>query len=666
MRACSLVFFLLVCTTVFGQTTFNADSVEKIFNALPDSIKIREANKLMQYYMDADFKKSMHYARQAFALTEKIDNKKDIAYTYISWAIAQYNFGKYDSCLYYNLEALKIYQSLRDTVKMAVAYNNISGAYNALGDQSASAYYSYKAYTIYKARKNWRKVAIACLNLSSSFFESGDYKSTLLWSRRAYEYYQQAQQPAEFGYAIQVFIDVYIARKQIDSASVYLREMHQLNRQYPNEYLETISLSQRGEVYALQGKYDSAILMAKQCINFYETLDMPESVFQTRLSIARAYMATQQWEEALRHAREAHATSMRIKSKQMIVKSSIVLSDFYKARHQLDKALEYASLASVYKDSIMQQSLRGSIEGRFFDVKLEEETQEKLQAIQKLEQREAVIGTQWVVIALITTGLCIMVVIAYLIRRVGRYRKKLNTQLSTNNQRLSELNHEINGLVNTIVHDLKSPLHSVQGILSIIQRSVDNTPETTELIGLANKSLNNGHEIIRQLLELREEEDNPSQLKLSEITAQEVMEDMQGSFAATARQKNITLSTDYKECRFVSDKILLLRVLNNLVSNALKFSGPQTEVKIVLKQENQHVVIEVSDQGPGFRPEDMDKIYGKFQKLSARPTAGENSNGLGLATVHLLVKHLQGTIALQTQQGKGSVFTVTLQKEIGI
>lgn len=226
-------------------------------------------------------------------------------------------------------------------------------------------------------------------------------------------------------------------------------------------------------------------------------------------------------------------------------------------------------------------------------MKLEEETQKMLHAIETLEQREAVIGRQWIVIILITIGLCSMIVLV--IRRVGQYRKKLNSQLSTSNQRLSELNHEINGLVHTIVHDLKSPLHSVQGILAIIQRSIKGTPETTELIGLANKSLNNGHDIIRQLLELREGEGNPGQLKLSKITAQEVIGDMHGSFDAIAQQKRITLSTDYNDFEFVSDKVLLLRVLNNLVSNALKFSDAETEVKIILKQENDNVVIQVTD-----------------------------------------------------------------------
>ena len=166
----------------YGQTSYNADSVEKIFDALPDSTRIREANQLSRYYLDVDFEKSIRYARVAYSLIEKTDNEYDIAYTYINWAIAQYNFGRYDSCLIYNFKALKMYQTLSDTSKIATAFNNISGAYNALGDHSSAVYYAYKAYNIHYAKKNWLKVAVACLNLSSSFYEAKDYAATLSWA----------------------------------------------------------------------------------------------------------------------------------------------------------------------------------------------------------------------------------------------------------------------------------------------------------------------------------------------------------------------------------------------------------------------------------------------------------------------------------------------------
>ena len=82
------------------------------------------------------------------------------------------------------------------------------------------------------------------------------------------------------------------------------------------------------------------------------------------------------------------------------------------------------------------------------------------------------------------------------------------------------------------------------------------------------------------------------------------------------------------------------------------------------KLETTHITFEVIDQGPGFTETDREKIYGKFQKLSARPTGGESSNGLGLATVSMLVKKLQGTIQLHSSPGQGAAFTVNIPLQV--
>jgi signal transduction histidine kinase len=106
------------------------------------------------------------------------------------------------------------------------------------------------------------------------------------------------------------------------------------------------------------------------------------------------------------------------------------------------------------------------------------------------------------------------------------------------------------------------------------------------------------------------------------------------------------------------DKQLVKRLITNLVSNAVKFSSSGKPVVIQAQTNNQHIVFAVKDEGPGFHPADLEKMYSKFQRLSAQPTGGESSHGLGLAIVDLLVKRLNATIELQTEFGKGSTFTI--------
>ena len=109
-----------------------------------------------------------------------------------------------------------------------------------------------------------------------------------------------------------------------------------------------------------------------------------------------------------------------------------------------------------------------------------------------------------------------------------------------------------------------------------------------------------------------------------------------------------------------TDKSYLSRILDNLISNAIKFSPHGTSMKVEASLENGGIRFSVRDQGPGFSEADKKDLFKKFKKLSARPTGGESSNGLGLAIVKILVDRLGGKIQLNSAQGQGSEFIITI------
>jgi signal transduction histidine kinase len=108
------------------------------------------------------------------------------------------------------------------------------------------------------------------------------------------------------------------------------------------------------------------------------------------------------------------------------------------------------------------------------------------------------------------------------------------------------------------------------------------------------------------------------------------------------------------------DADYLGRIVDNLLTNAIKFSPRNLSVDLAAGRSNGHLWISIKDQGPGFSERDKLQMFQKFKKLSARPTAGETSNGLGLAIVKTLVDRLNGQIDLITGEGKGSEFIVKL------
>ena len=129
-----------------------------------------------------------------------------------------------------------------------------------------------------------------------------------------------------------------------------------------------------------------------------------------------------------------------------------------------------------------------------------------------------------------------------------------------------------------------------------------------------------------------------------------------------ARQKNLKIRAD-----FPADPVLALadssafdQVLDNLLSNALKFSPPDKIVEVAVRPSLRTVECRVRDEGPGFTSEDQALMFHRYKRLSARPTGGEPSTGLGLSIVRKLVLAMRGELLFQSEPGKGAVFTVRL------
>ena len=105
----------------------------------------------------------------------------------------------------------------------------------------------------------------------------------------------------------------------------------------------------------------------------------------------------------------------------------------------------------------------------------------------------------------------------------------------------------------------------------------------------------------------------------------------------------------------------LREAVDNLISNAIKYSPIGGNIELTMSHADEHVVIRVSDEGAGLSEEDVSRLFGRFQRLSARPTGGESSTGLGLSIVKRIVELHGGQVGAQSPgPGRGTTFTIRL------
>src|SRR5262249_51342508 len=129
---------------------------------------------------------------------------------------------------------------------------------------------------------------------------------------------------------------------------------------------------------------------------------------------------------------------------------------------------------------------------------------------------------------------------------------------------------------------------------------------------------------------------------------------------AQAKHQALVLQGDGAACPAVVDSQVTVQVLENLVSNAVKYSPPGKTISVRLKKESGATRCEVRDEGPGLSADDPKKLFGKSARLSAKPTGGEHSTGLGLSIVKKMVEAMGGRVWCESELGKGATFIVEL------
>lgn len=226
-----------------------------------------------------------------------------------------------------------------------------------------------------------------------------------------------------------------------------------------------------------------------------------------------------------------------------------------------------------------------------------------------------------------------------------RYRKSIESQVN---------------LMNITLHDIKNPLASINLANDMLKAESTDKPKMNEVI---KTSVNRIQARLSELLTQSELEETDLLLKIEEIDINEILTRLYNNFDLLARRKKQVIELKYNESlpKIDADKGKISDVLHNLVSNAIKYSYPDSKIKIEAREAGYNLHIEVRDEGQGLDRNDVQKLFMKFAHLSSKPTGKETSTGLGLSIAKSFVELHKGTIyAMSPGKDKGTTFIVSL------
>ena len=246
-----------------------------------------------------------------------------------------------------------------------------------------------------------------------------------------------------------------------------------------------------------------------------------------------------------------------------------------------------------------------------------------------------------------------------------RQLKKNQNIIESRNVQLDEMNQLKNKFIGIAAHDLRNPIVSIIGFTDILLSDYPLSPEDSRrYLQIISAACTTMLDLISDMLDVSVIESGELVLNMGIGSLAKLVDERVQIFEPIATKKNIDMvnqSSDVGDSWFDPNRVG--QILDNLISNAIKFSPTGKQITTTVEDVDDLVMVSITDQGPGISAEDQLRMFDYFQKLHNKPTDEKSGTGLGLAIVKKIVDVHHGTIVVDSEPGSGATFSFVLPKE---
>jgi len=525
-------------------------------------------------------------------------------------------------------ESIKISNSIGDFHIMADSLNCIGIIHDKLSNYSNALKAYLRALRLYEDLESKKKIAIVLSNIGLIYTNINDFKSSLKFYSQALDI---AEEENDNESLLVTNINLGLTHQRLGNltdAERFLTDALILADILNDKHRKSIAYDVKAEI---ESTYDrnKAFNTFNRSLEIKTELNDKRGISNIHLFMGQLHLLDRNLSDAEISFIKSLKIAEDIGLKQNIYKIYKFLSEIYEQREDHKKALEY--LQTAYKKELEYLKEESEVKAKNIATQLEIEQAQKEAELERLKNVELAKALDEV--------------------------KQLNISLN-------ELNIEKNEFMAIAVHDLKNPLQNILSTARVIKNtgilSEDQIKDfTNNIINQTDRMFG----LIKKLLDHNAIEQGNIESHQSSFSLNDLCAELIQNFRDQANKKNIKLIFDNNTADKAvnTDKVLLYEILQNLVSNAIKFSPVNKTVILKTYKINENVNIEITDEGPGFTDKDKERMFSKFAKLSAKPTGDEHSTGLGLSIVKKLCEFIGADISVESKQGFGAKFTVSLK-----
>lgn len=638
----------------------------------------------------------------------------------------EYRFAYPDSTILFAQQAHSLAADLALPIGQAKALNYIGVAYNYKGNPLKAYEYYNEALNVSLQQNDSLQLAYSNNNLGILLFNQGLMAKAYDYYIKSYGIFKKLHDKSGLAYTLQSLGNLQLSQKDFRQSENRFMEAYHLRLELKNKRDIMSSLILLSKLFYEKKEYDKSIRALVSADSVGQLIHDEINLSEIKILQAKNYIEQGRVEEAERIAEAGTRVIVKVQYKRLLAEAQLILGTLkvqrgkYKEAEDLLKsslkiafeirdlhgqmnaykqlwrlseaqknkheAVTYMNQYLILNDSIKDLDLTRQVERLQFQLEIEKKEKEnELLKLSKANQSIVIAKQQAQNILLFFILLLMLIVgaVSWYFNRKGRRNnlklkaqnmfidlqrqqiEKRNIELSSQNQSLADLNHEKDVIMSIVAHDLKSPLTSILGLINLMNMEGQLQQVHRDYLRMIREVTQSNLNLIVDLLDVSALDTNQQGIEYSTFAPAPLIEERMSLFQFAATNKGITLKVINPIFETIeSNPSYIGRILDNLVSNALKFSSRGSIVEVSTRLAENILELSVKDNGPGFSDTDKMLLYQRFKKLSARPTGGESSNGLGLAIVKTLVDRLKGEIILHSSKGNGSEFVVRVPVKV--
>ncbi|MEP1032464.1 tetratricopeptide repeat-containing sensor histidine kinase [Ekhidna sp.] len=606
------------------------------------------------------------FGREAIRLSEEQQNQRLLSISYRIFG-GLYNYmSEIDSGKYYKLKALQIAQKLQDSILLASSYNNLGVTEQTVGNYVEALNYYYQAYLIVKQLFDYPSYPVILANLSEIYYDLAEYDSAVFYANMAVDITSLQPNTSRHLLTLNALARSKLAQNELDFAQKHYTTIINISRKIGDKRYAAYANQGLGKLYTTLEASGYARLHLARAHALFSELDDKAYLAEINMDLGNLKMYEEP-DSAYYFIRKSLSISNELGLKDLLIDNYKLLITHFGTQRNFDSLQYYLAVYQELQSIKRKENNLLSIQGMFAKMK-DEHIREQLNS-QSIELEQKTFETNFFVAFTVLTILFAGLIYRYYRKQkmLGIYLTEVNEQITNQNElidnknkKLRALNSEKNDLINIVAHDLKNPLSNIISSVQLIKDSDRKKSDVPlEIIEGSAIRLSN---MITKILDVEAIEKGLTNLKLVPVNLSDILSDICDDLDNQAFAKNIKLHRDLSSGIIVlGDKTYIYQVLENIVSNAIKYSPFEKNIHVVLKSYNRLAKVEVKDEGPGISDKEQTQLFQMYQKLSATPTADEHSSGLGLSIAKKYVDAMYGKIWCKSKLEQGTSFYVQLK-----